>query len=120
MKTRDLLGMVGCLLFLLSACSAQPEGGAISVKQQALTGSFFPRPDARDCPSPSCGGFFLIAPDSGINPCAIGLGANYVTGIFRRVGGSLVGVFSACNQLITGSTEADPENPGFEIFVLAQ
>jgi hypothetical protein len=73
----------------------------------------YARPDRRLCPSPACGGDWLVAPTFH-DACHDQPSDTYVAGIFA----GNQEVSPPCNELLTGTIVKDPRDPQYNIFLL--
>jgi hypothetical protein len=73
----------------------------------------YARPDERACPSPACGGYWLVAP-AFHNACHDQASSTYVAGIFA----GNQEISPPCSELLTGTLVPDPRDPQFNIFEL--
>jgi hypothetical protein len=114
---RTVFALLGPLMTALTvACSSTaPPSEATASDESALTGleHVYARPDERLCPSPACGGYWLVD-FSSHNACHDQQSSTYVTGIYA----GNQEVSPKCSELLTGTLAPDPRHPGFEIFLL--
>jgi hypothetical protein len=74
---------------------------------------FYARPDRRACPSPACGGYWLVDPTHH-SACDNQPSDTYVAGIYA----GNQEVSPPCNDLLTGFLKPDPQDPQYNVFLL--
>ncbi len=93
---------------LAASTAAGPSATAVGGLRHA-----YARPDERACPSPACGGYWLVAP-SFHDACHDQASSTYVAGIFA----GNQEISPPCSELLTGTLVPDPRDPQFNIFEL--
>ena len=88
-----------------TASAASGEGGGLRHD--------YARADERECPSPACGGYWLVSP-SFHNACHDQSSSTYVAGIYAGD----QEISPPCDQLLTGTLKPDPRDPRYDVFLL--
>jgi hypothetical protein len=118
-----LIGFIAlAALSVLSVGCGSTDNAPVGQGEQDLSGPamavgglqhVYARPDERLCPSPACGGDWLVVPTFH-NACHDQPSNTYVAGIYA--GNQQIS--PPCDELLTGTLVKDPRDPEFLIFEL--